>query len=248
MISISFDRDRLAWPSSAIPAAWYRSGTQLPGWILILARNSHVIIPRLGLYGSVGARHYLFGTFREEQYGADEEADRADEGLGVGLPGVVHLAGDGVDVPGHGGDAERDGPGQVDQRDPPRPRPRPPGGPAVADLVPGQDAGDEEADRPDRVGPPHVLVDGLRRQVGRHRDPAADVEVQGAGELHRGGPPVDPPPLVDEKPPVRGVQPRRGSVDRLPVGQERGRGEEQRAGEVGDRIPPGPDRAGIPGY
>ena len=32
-------------------AAWYRPGTQLPGWVLILARNSHVIITRLGLYG-----------------------------------------------------------------------------------------------------------------------------------------------------------------------------------------------------
>ena len=42
--------------------------------------------------------------------------------------------------------------------------------------------------------------------------------------------------------------PLRGRIDRLPVAQIRGRGEEERAGEVGDRVPPGPDRAGIAGY
>ncbi len=40
------------------------------------------------------------------------------------------------------------------------------------------------------------------------------------GELHRSGPPVDPPWLVSEKPPVRGVLRLRGGVDGLPVGQE----------------------------
>ena len=120
-----------------------------------------------------------------------------------------------------------------------------PGGPAVAGLVPGQDAGDEEADRADPVGPPHVLVRGLRRQVLRHGDPGADVEVQRPHQLDRRGPPVDPSGLVGEEAPVRGVGLRGRGVDRLPVGQERGRGKEQGADEVRDGIPAGPDSIGV---
>lgn len=52
----------------------------------------------------------FFRALGEQQYRTDEEADRTDQGLSVGPPGVVHLAGDRVDVPGHGGDAKRDGP------------------------------------------------------------------------------------------------------------------------------------------
>jgi hypothetical protein len=59
------------------------------------------------------------------------------------------------------------------------------GGPAVADLEPGQRAGNQEADRANRIGPPHVLVRGLRGEVGPHRVPGADVEEDGPGKLHR---------------------------------------------------------------
>ena len=143
----------------------------------------------------------------------------------------------GIDVAGDSGDAEGDGPEQVDQRYPPRPRPRAPGDPAVADLEPGQCAGHQEADRADRVGPPHVLVGGLRGQVDLHGRAGADVEVERSDQLHRGRPPVDPPRLVDEEAPPRWVLRRGAGVDRLAVGQERGRGEEQRPDEERHGVP-----------
>jgi hypothetical protein len=44
---------------------------------------------------------------------------KGTEASELGPRGVGHLAGDRVDVAGHGGDAEGDGPDQVGQRDPP---------------------------------------------------------------------------------------------------------------------------------
>jgi len=158
----------------------------------------------------------------------------------------VHLAGHRVDVAGHGGNAEGDGTDQVGQRDPPGPGPGTPGGPAVTGLVPGQQAGDQEADRADPVRPPDVLVRGLRGQVTRHGDPGADVEVEGPDELDRRGPPVDPAGLAGEDAPVPGVLPRGRGVDGLPVAKEGSRGKEQGADEVRDGIPPVPDGVRIP--
>ena len=65
---------------------------------------------------------------------------------------------------------------QVGQRDPPGPVPWAPGGPAVADLVPGQDAGDEKADRADGIGPPHV--EPVWAHVVNERRRGADAEAR----------------------------------------------------------------------
>ncbi len=102
-------------------------------------------------------------------------------------------------------------------------------------------------DRAEGVGPPHVPVRGLRGQVGDHRDPGADVEEHGPGQLYRGGPPVDPAGLEDEEPPPGAVHGLRSGVHGFPVGQEPGRGEEQRADKKGHGVPAGPDGTGVAG-
>ena len=117
----------------------------------------------------------------------------------------------------------------------------------MADFEPGQRAGDQEGDRAEGIGPPHVLVRGLRGEVVPQRVPGADVEPQGPGQLDGGGPPVDPVGLEDEEMPMGGARRTRAGVHRLPVGQEPGRGEEQRADEERRRVPAGPDGAGVAG-
>src|SRR6185312_11136722 len=131
------------------------------------------------------------------------------QGAEVGPLRVAQLAGVRVDVTGHRGNTEGDGPGQVDQGYPPGPGPGTPGKPGMGYLEPGQRAGHQEADRADRVGPPHVLMCGLRGEVGGRGGAGADVEVDGADQLDRRGPPVDPPRLIGEEPPVSRVLLRR---------------------------------------
>src|SRR5580692_3188950 len=121
-----------------------------------------------------------------------------------------------------------------------------PRGPTVADLEPGQRAGHQEADRAVSIWSPHMLVCGCGGEVHPHRVAGADVEEEGPGQLHGGGPPVDPARLEDEEaPPGDG---RLGAgVQGFPVGQEPGCGEEQRADKEGHSIPAGPDCAGVAG-
>ena len=170
--------------------------------------------PRGESRGVAGAR-----AVHQQQQGAGQEAQRAHDRAGVRRGQVEVVARRGHDVAGHRRDAEGDRAGQVDHRDPPAAIAR------AADGVPREPAGDEEADRAERVGPPDQAV--LLRQVDARVERAAraQVEEQGAGELDRARPPVD------------AVGP--GRVEEL---QRRRAGEEDRAREEHGGVRDGADQ------
>jgi hypothetical protein len=108
----------------------------------------------------------------------------------------------------------------------------------MAHLEPGQRAGDQEAGRTENVGTPDMMP-RLRRADGRpDGDEGADVELDGPHELHGRGEPVDPAGQEHENLTAGGTRPPGRGVDRLPVLQEAGRGEEQRPGEERRRVGP----------
>jgi DNA-binding MarR family transcriptional regulator/GNAT superfamily N-acetyltransferase len=163
-----------------------------------------------------------FGPLEQQKHRADEEAHRADERAEVDHGDAQHLGGPGNDIAGHGGEPERDRPGQVHPGDSPGQRPRPPRGPAVAGLEPGQRARGQEACRAEHVGAPDVMPRLCRADGRPDGGERADVELDGAHELHAGGQPVDPMRQEHEDLPADAARPLRRGVDRLPVLEETG--------------------------
>ena len=118
------------------------------------------------------------------------EAGRAGRRVPVRGREIDHRARRRHDVAGDRRDAEEHAAEQVDRRLPParlpaRRQPAPPRRRAVGDH-----ARDEEADRAQRVGPPHELVVVRVRERGVHRPVGRRVEEQRAGRLDR------PPPTT----------------------------------------------------
>jgi len=108
----------------------------------------------------------------------------------------------------------------------------------VAHLEPGEDAGDQEADRSEDVGAPDVVPRLRRAHGGEDGSERADVELEGPHELHGGRLPVDLAGQEHEDLTAIGAgTPGRG-INRLAVLQEAGRGEEQRADEERQRVGP----------
>ena len=118
------------------------------------------------------------GALREEQEGADQEAERADERTEVDELDVAGLAALGDDVGRDRGDTERDRAERGSAARSTTTRSTDARRTSGAHLRPGEGARDEEADRTERVRPPDEAV-GLRRvQAGEQRREGADVEEQ----------------------------------------------------------------------
>jgi hypothetical protein len=118
----------------------------------------------------------------------------------------------------------------------------------VAHLEPGQDAGDQEADRAEDVGPPDMVPCLRRAHGGEDGGEGADVEFEGPRELHGGRLPVDLAGQEHEDLTAGGVRPPGRGIDRLAVLQEAGRGEEQRPDEERHGVGYGADGVHVTGH
>ena len=122
----------------------------------------------------------------------------------------------------------------------------------MAHLGIGQVAGDEEADRAERVRPPHPVVGTGRARVRHPQGVAgADIEEQGAGALDDRGQPVDALGLEGPQPsdPALRADDSRGiDADHLPVQQQPRSGEEEGADEVDQVVGPPAHLVGHPGH
>jgi hypothetical protein len=116
----------------------------------------------------------------------------------------------------------------------------------MARLEPRERARDQEAGRAEDVGTPDVMP-CLGRADGRpDGDERADVELDGANELHAGGQPVDLTRQEHEDLTAEVAWPPRRGLDRLAVLQEAGRCEEQRPDEERHRVGPGAHGVRVP--